>query len=123
EINRALLAKIEGADDVGVVEGGPGTILLEEAFAQDLVREDALRRHLDGDKVAVLAVTALVDRRHAPLADLGEELVVSQCLHFLRRADRLHRRTLLRRTAFVRPAIGFSLPTCGYRTDSQFSMG
>src|SRR5262249_53589302 len=86
------------------------------AFAEDGLGQYALRRHLDGHQLAGLAVASLVDGGHAALADLGEELILSQRRDLTRRSERPHRRVLLMRTAFWPRRAGFSSQPLGIAT-------
>ena len=68
-----MLAEVEDAHNAGVVEGGEGVALAEEATAVD---GGFAGQELEGDHVACLQVTSAIDDSIAPFAqDLLDEVV------------------------------------------------
>jgi hypothetical protein len=74
----AVLADVQSADDVGVVEQDTGLGLAVEAVDVVLVAGQALAEHLEGDLAVVLAVVGQVNRAHATLAEAAQDAVLTE---------------------------------------------
>ncbi len=79
----ALLGLTDLVDDadVGMIEGGRGFRLLDEALAQETIARGFARdvmggKKLEGDQPVELEIARLEDDAHTPAAELLEDLVV-----------------------------------------------
>src|SRR5262249_30037351 len=72
-----LLADVEAAYDIGMIQRGAGASLPVEAFDDGRVLGQGLGQYLDGEAVPVL-VFAKVDGAHAARAEQVEDLVVAE---------------------------------------------
>ena len=77
---RARITVFEGLDDVGVVELLGRLVLLLEAFQENLVARHVGGDNLDGDDLPGKAMSALVDRPHAPLGNALEQFIIADDL-------------------------------------------
>jgi len=75
EVDSLSRLDLVNGDDVGVVEGGGGAGLLDEAGAAVRVGEAIGGQDLDRDLAAEAGVAGAVDLAHAPGAEGGEHLV------------------------------------------------
>ena len=73
-----VFAEVEDGDDVGVVEPRGRLGLAVEALPQLFVGADRRRHRLDGDVAAEDGVVGLEDLAHGALADLADDLVLTQ---------------------------------------------
>src|SRR5262249_54524962 len=83
----AVLAGVEGADDVGVVEQGAALGLAVEAVDVVLAADQVVVEDLQRDLAVVPAVVAEVDGAHAALAEPAEDAVVAEAAGLVRIGD------------------------------------
>src|SRR5439155_19463426 len=74
----AVPAGVVDGDDVGVVQGGRGPALAQEALDLARVVQDVAARHLEGDLALELRVEGAEDVAERPGADGGADLEARQ---------------------------------------------
>ena len=87
-----LFVGVHGADDVGVLQPADGLHFPLEARHRVRVSGPFLGEDLDGDDLVQAGVQGLVHRAHAPLAELGQQLVLAELAQIGRFGRRRHRR-------------------------------
>ena len=83
-----VLAVVEGADDVGVVEEFAALGLAVEAVDVALAAGELVVEHLDGDLAVFALFPAEVDRAHAALAEPPQKAVFAEAAQVVQRVVR-----------------------------------
>src|SRR5438128_5372606 len=74
----AVCANVVYYTNVGMIQGGDGLRLADEALLVLRILRDVLRKDLDGDHPVEARAASLVDFTHSPRSNLLEQLVWSE---------------------------------------------
>ena len=80
EVGVVLVAAVNDADDVGMVQAGQNRRLALEAVDEDLLLHEFLRQHLNGHAAVEGQLRSLEDHRHAARAQQRLDDIVAQPL-------------------------------------------
>ncbi len=92
-----VLADIQGADDVGMVEQGAALGLAIKAIDVALIAGQVLAEDLDGDLLVLAFVIAQIDRSHAAFAQAAQNAILAEAAHLMQEVARRDGRLGLRR--------------------------